>query len=55
MTDTLFKTLACIILFATWVYLVTMRIPESGELIAFIKYALVGLGAHTAATPKGSS
>jgi hypothetical protein len=47
------KFLAGLILFGTWVGLVVANVPNSADLIAFIKYALVGLGAHTAANSKG--
>jgi len=44
------KFVACAVLFAAWVGLVVSGTPHSDDIISFIKYALVGLGAHTAAT-----
>jgi hypothetical protein len=37
---------AAVGLFITWVVLVANNVQNSGELIAFIKYALVWIGAH---------
>ena len=52
MNDNRLKFAAGIIMFLSWVALVVYRVPNSEELIGFIKFALVGLGAHTAANPK---
>lgn len=53
--DNRLKFAAGCVLFGTWVGLVVWAVPNSAELIAFIKYALVGLGAHTAANSKGTN
>jgi hypothetical protein len=41
-----FLCVAAVGLFITWVVLVASATPGSAELIAFIKYALVWIGAH---------
>jgi hypothetical protein len=41
-----FLGVAAAVLFITWVVLVAKNVQNSGELIAFIKYALVWIGAH---------
>ena len=52
MEDNRLKFAAGMLMFLVWVALVAFKVPNAEELIAFIKFALVGLGAHTAATPK---
>jgi hypothetical protein len=41
-----FLSVAAVGLFITWVVLVANSVQNSAELIAFIKYALVWIGAH---------
>lgn len=52
--DSRLKFLAGIIMFGTWVGLVVAGTPNAAELISFIKFALVGLGAHSAAISNGA-
>ncbi len=53
--DSRLKFAAGAVLFGTWVFLVVNNTPNAADLISFIKYALVGLGAHTAANSKGAT
>lgn len=41
-----FFAVAAVGLFITWVVLVACQTPNAAEVIAFIKYALVWIGAH---------
>lgn len=43
-----FLGVAALGLFITWVVLVACQTPNDAEIIAFIKYALVWIGAHLA-------
>jgi hypothetical protein len=50
--DNQLKFISAAILFIAWVTIVVMNVPNSQDLISFIKFTLVGLCAHTSANLK---
>lgn len=47
MNQTNIKAAMAVVLFASWVAIVALKVPGADDLIGFIKAALLGLGAHT--------
>lgn len=52
MNDNQLKFVSAAILFAAWVAIVVLNVPNSQDIISFIKFTLVGLCAHTSSQLK---
>jgi hypothetical protein len=48
--STYIKLVIALVLFLAWVLLVAFKVPDVGDLVAFIKTALEGLGLYHAVT-----